>query len=305
MQLSKRLGRRTTAAHTEKDRVHALAHALQTRAQARRVEQRPRIGLVLGSGLGEFAEDFEDPCAAQFADLPHMARSGVAGHRGRFVIGRLNGVPVCAMQGRIHLYEGHSPSEVVRGVRAMIAYGADVIVLTNAAGGIRKDLDPGDLMLIEDHLNLTGTSPLIGPNDDTLGPRFPALSDAYDPELRKLAGDVARKQRVRLASGVYAGLLGPAYETPAEVRMVRTLGGDAVGMSTVLETIAARHMGARVLGVSCITNRAAGLSDTPPDHAEVQATARLAERRFRALLSGVIERLGSERGKTRRRKVKP
>jgi purine-nucleoside phosphorylase len=292
MQPSKRLGRRTTAAHTEKDRVLALAHALETRAEARRLKAAPRIGLVLGSGLGEFAEDFEDPCAAPFADLPHMAQSGVAGHRGRFVIGRLNGVPVCAMQGRVHLYEGHGSSDVVRGVRAMIAYGAKVIVLTNAAGGIRKDLDPGDLMLIEDHLNLTGTSPLVGPNEEAFGPRFPALSDAYDPELRTIAGEVARKQRLKLKSGVYAGLLGPAYETPAEVRMVRTLGGDAVGMSTVLETIAARHMGARVLGISCITNRAAGLSDTPPDHDEVQATARIAEKRFRALLSGVIERLG-------------
>jgi purine-nucleoside phosphorylase len=297
MQPSKRLGRRTTAAHTEKDRVLALAHALETRAQARRLKEPPRIGLVLGSGLGEFAEDFEDPCAAPFAELPHMAQSGVAGHRGRFVIGRLDGVPVCAMQGRVHLYEGHGPNDVVRGVRAMIAYGASVIVLTNAAGGIRKDLAPGELMLIEDHLNLTGTSPLVGPNEDTFGPRFPALSDAYDPELRKLAREVARKQRLPLPAGVYAGLLGPAYETPAEVRMVRTLGGDAVGMSTVLETIAARHMGARVLGVSCITNRAAGLSDTPPDHAEVQATARIAEKRFRALLTGVIQRLGREPSK--------
>lgn len=218
-----------------------------------------------------------------------MAQSGVAGHRGRFVIGTLGGVAVCAMQGRVHLYEGHSPSEVVRGVRAMIAFGAKVIVLTNAAGGIRKDLAPGDLMLIEDHLNLTGQSPLTGPNDDALGPRFPALSDAYDKALRTLAEDVARAQRFVLRSGVYAGLLGPAYETPAEVRMLRTLGADAVGMSTVLETIAARHMGARVLGISCVTNVAAGLSDTAPDHAEVQATAKIASKRFRALLAGVIK----------------
>jgi len=209
------------------------------------------------------------------------------------------------MQGRVHLYEGHGPSEVVRGVRAMIAYGAKVIVLTNAAGGIRNDLAPGALMLIEDQLNLTGTSPLIGPNDEALGPRFPALSDAYDPELRRLAAEVARKQRIKLPSGVYAGLLGPAYETPAEVRMVRTLGGDAVGMSTVLETIAARHMGARVLGISCITNRAAGLSKTAPNHEEVQATARLAEKRFRALLTGLIDRVGRQGTPARARKAKP
>lgn len=289
MTASKRLGPRTTAAHTEKQRVDALAHALETRAQAAGLKLRPTVGLVLGSGLGEFAEELEDRCAAGFAELPHMAQSGVAGHRGRFVIGTLGGVAVCAMQGRVHLYEGHSPSEVVRGVRAMIAFGAKVIVLTNAAGGIRKDLAPGDLMLIEDHLNLTGQSPLTGPNDDALGPRFPALSDAYDKALRTLAEDVARAQRFVLRSGVYAGLLGPAYETPAEVRMLRTLGADAVGMSTVLETIAARHMGARVLGISCVTNVAAGLSDTAPDHAEVQATAKIASKRFRALLAGVIK----------------
>jgi purine-nucleoside phosphorylase len=292
MQPSKRLGRRTTAAHTEKQRVDALAHALETRAHTAGLKQAPTVGVVLGSGLGEFAEDLENSCAAPFADLPHMAQSGVAGHRGRFVIGTLAGVSVCAMQGRVHLYEGHAPSDVVRGVRAMIAFGAKNIVLTNAAGGIRKDLEPGDLMLIEDHLNLTGQSPLTGPNDDALGPRFPALSDAYDPELRKLAAAVARAQKLRIPSGVYAGLLGPAYETPAEVRMVRTLGGDAVGMSTVLETIAARHMGARVLGISCITNLAAGLSATAPSHEEVQETARAAEKKFRRLLTGVIKACG-------------
>lgn len=221
-----------------------------------------------------------------------MAQSGVSGHRGRFVLGTLGGVTVCAMQGRVHLYEGHTPNDVVRGVRAMIRLGAEIIVLTNAAGGIRKDFVPGDLMAIEDHLNLTSQSPLVGPNDDTLGPRFPALSDAYDPALRKLAEAVAKKQRFRLRSGVYAGLLGPAYETPAEVRMLRGLGADAVGMSTVLETIAARHMGARVLGISCITNVAAGLSDQAPSHDEVQETAQLASKRFRALLDGVIRGCG-------------
>jgi purine-nucleoside phosphorylase len=292
MQPSKRLGRRTTAAHTEKHRVDELAHALETSARAAGLKRVPTVGLVLGSGLGEFAEDIAGGCAARFADLPHMAQSGVAGHRGRFVMGMLAGVSVCAMQGRVHLYEGHAPSDVVRGVRAMIALGAKTIILTNAAGGIRKDLEPGDLMVIEDHLNLTGQSPLVGPNDDALGPRFPALSDAYDPALRKLATDVAKAQKVRIPSGVYAGLLGPAYETPAEVRMLRTLGADAVGMSTVLETIAARHMGARVLGISCITNRAAGLSATAPSHEEVQETARVAEKKFRALLSAVIEVCG-------------
>jgi purine-nucleoside phosphorylase len=199
------------------------------------------------------------------------------------------------MQGRVHLYEGHAPEGVVFGVRLMIALGARIVILTNAAGGIREDLEPGELMLIEDHLNLTGHNSLAGENDDTLGPRFLAMNEAYDRGLRELTQRVAQRHGSALAYGVYAGLLGPSYETPAEIRMLRTLGADAVGMSTVLETIAARHMGARCLGISCITNRAAGLAPSAPTHAEVQATAETARARFTALVMGVLDELAAQR----------
>jgi purine-nucleoside phosphorylase len=273
--------------------VGELANAL-SRAFGTRERKSPRIGVVLGSGLGAFANALEASCAVPYARLPGMPRARVAGHAGNFVAGTHAGVSLCVMQGRVHAYEGHGASEVVRGVRAMITLGVRTLILTNAAGGIRSDLAPGELMLIADHLNLTGASPLIGPNDDALGPRFPALSNAYEPRLRALAEKLAREQHAPIKSGVYAGLLGPAYETPAEVRMLRAWGADAVGMSTVLETIAARHMGAAVLGISCITNRAAGLDDNTPNHAEVQATARTVEGRFVRLLAGLVSALGRE-----------
>jgi purine-nucleoside phosphorylase len=251
----------------------------------------PSVGLVLGSGLGDFAETLAESSRIEYGRIEGMPSSAVAGHAGRLVIGKHAELTVAAMQGRVHLYEGHTPEAVALGVRVMIALGARTIVLTNAAGGIATGLEPGTLMLIEDHLNLTGSNVLVGPSDDALGPRFPQLSDAYDPELRALATAVAERKGIALGRGVYAGLLGPSYETPAEIRMLRTLGADAVGMSTVLETIAARHMGARCLGISCITNRAAGLSAIPPSHAEVQAAASAARERFVALLSGVLDAL--------------
>jgi purine-nucleoside phosphorylase len=223
-----------------------------------------------------------------------MARAGVAGHAGRFASGRHNALPVIAMQGRLHLYEGHSIEQVVLGVRVMIALGAEIVILTNAAGGIADDLAPGSLMLITDHLNLTGTSSLLGANDDALGPRFTQMSDAYDARLQNVALATARALGIPLHSGVYAGMLGPSYETPAEVRMLRTLGADAVGMSTVLETLAARHMGSRVLGISCVTNRAAGLSPDAPSHAEVEAVARASRASFERLLGGVLDAIARE-----------
>lgn len=293
MQVSKRLRRRTTIPHTERERVDALAHALG-RALGTRERKTPRIGVVLGSGLGAFASTLETSCAVPYARLPGLPSAGVAGHAGNFVAGSCAGVSLCVMQGRVHAYEGHDASTVVRGVRAMIALGVRTLVLTNAAGGIRQDLVPGQLMLIEDHLNLTGLSPLVGPNEEAIGPRFPALSNAYDARLRGAVEKVARSQGAPLKSGVYAGLLGPAYETPAEVRMLRGFGADAVGMSTVLETIAARHMGASVIGISCITNRAAGLDATAPNHAEVQATARSVEARFVQLLAALVVALGRD-----------
>ena len=199
------------------------------------------------------ADRIEGGVSVEYSELPGMQSSAVVGHAGRFRAGRLFGRNVIAMQGRVHLYEGHSPAQVVMGVRLMLQVGARSLLVSNAAGGIRSDLTPGTLMLIEDHLNLTGQSCLRGPDDPALGPRFPDMSEAYDSQLRATAQRAAAGQNLQLASGVYAGLLGPSYETPAEIRMLRTLGADAVGMSTVLEVIAARHMGARVLGISCIT----------------------------------------------------
>lgn len=253
----------------------------------------PRIALILGSGLGAYAESIEDPTFVPYDQVPHVHTSTVAGHAGRFVIGTRHGLPVMAMQGRLHAYEGHDHDEVVFPLRVMRLLGADTLLVTNAAGGIDPGFVAGDLMAITDHLNLTGRTPLLGPNDERFGPRFPDLTNAYDPELRALAMRVAAGQGVTLQQGVYAGMLGPAYETPAEVRMVQTMGGSAVGMSTVPEVIAARHMGMRVLGISCITNVAAGLGDDVLDHDDVQDVAKRARARFVSLVDGVLEALAA------------
>jgi len=259
--------------------------------KVRRVRnERPRVGLVLGSGLGGYASTIAESLAIPYTDIG-MPASRVVGHAGKLVLGKVAGMPVAAMQGRVHLYEGHDPEEVVFGARLMIALGAQILIITNAAGGIGDGYQPGDLMLIEDHLNLTARNCLVGENDDMLGPRFPDMSDAYDARLRALADEVARAQGFELQRGVYAGLLGPTYETPAEVRMLRTLGATAVGMSTVLETIAARHMGARVLGISCISNLAAGISKQALSHDEVTETTNLVRDKFVALIEGVLERI--------------
>ena len=222
-----------------------------------------------------------------------MPRSSVPGHSGNMVLGDHGGVRVAVLDGRAHMYEGHAPDRVVFGVRLSLALGAHSVILTNAAGGIRSDLVPGDLMLIEDQLNLTGRSCLEGPNDAALGPRFVAMNGADDPGLRALALAAAGRLGIALKPGVYAGVLGPAYETPAEIRMLRALGADAVGMSTVQEAIALRHAGARCLGLSCITNMAAGLSPTPPNHAEVQEIAKGAYARVNALLSALLPAIAS------------
>jgi purine-nucleoside phosphorylase len=275
----------------------ALRHAAHAVSERLRPEP-PVVGMVLGSGLGAFADALVDAQRVAYQDIPGMAASAIEGHSGQLVFGRHGRLPLCVMQGRIHLYEGHAAEQVVFGVRLMIALGARTVILTNAAGGIGAELWPGDLMLIEDHINLTGHNPLMGKNDDALGPRFVQLNDAYDPDLRALAQRCAEGRGLELKRGVYAGLLGPTYETPAEVRMLRALGADAVGMSTVLEAIAARHMGARCLGLSCITNRAAVAGETPPDHAEVQRVASEARERFAALLSDVLDALSSEGAQT-------
>lgn len=249
---------------------------------------------MLGSGLGTLADAFEDAAAIDYADLPGLPSSTVIGHRGRLVLGRFEGRACVAMQGRVHLYEGHEPAAVAHGVRLMRRLGAHTLVVTNAAGGLRADLRPGDLMLITDQLNLTARTPLLGPNDETLGPRFPDMGKAFDPALCEVARAAAARLGMPLPEGVYAGVLGPQYETPAEVRMLRLLGGDAVGMSTVLEVIAARHAGLRTLGLSCITNAAAGLTDEVLQHADVERVARLAHTRFEALVRAIIAGIPQE-----------
>jgi purine-nucleoside phosphorylase len=248
----------------------------------------PKVAVVLGSGLGGFA-DALDGARVRTADVPGWPPSTVAGHAGQIVLGK-NGV--AALAGRVHLYEGYDAAAVAFPVRVLIAAGARTVVLTNAAGGLDPRLAPGEIVILSDHLNLTGASPLRGPNDERLGPRFPDLSEAYDPTLRALTARVSDARGLGvLREGIYAGLPGPSYETPAEVRMLRALGADLVGMSTVLETIAARHMGARVLGLSCVANLAAGLSPHLLTHEEVLETGRKAAPRFQALLEGVTGEL--------------
>jgi len=249
--------------------------------------ERPQLGVILGSGLGGFGDTLDSLVKLPYADIPGMAPPTVAGHPGNFCSGRRGGVPILCMQGRVHPYEGHSAEQVVFGACVLAACGCRSVLITNAAGGICEEFRPGDLMLITDHLNLTGQNPLVGPHDGR-GARFNDMSQAYDPELQAAAIRVAAREQIALQQGVYAGLMGPTYETPAEVRMLSRLGASAVGMSTVLEVIALRQLGVRVGAVSCITNLAAGLSSTPLSHAEVESTAAATRERFTALLTGWI-----------------
>jgi purine-nucleoside phosphorylase len=251
----------------------------------------PRVALVLGSGLGGLCDVFDARVSLPYAAIPGLPLATVQGHVGQLVAGTLDGVDVVAMQGRLHPYEGHSLAQVVLGVRLMLKLGATTLIVTNASGGIDPQLAPGSLLAITDHINLTGQNCLVGPNDPALGPRFSDMSAAYDPALIALASEVASAQGVSLARGVYAGVLGPSYETPAEVRMLSVLGASAVGMSTVQEVIAARHMGARVLGISCVTNPAAGLSAVPLNHADVEATARASAEKLTRLVRSIVARL--------------
>lgn len=242
-----------------------------------KTEAPPDVGIILGSGLGAFAERFRDAVTIPYEEIPGFPVSRVPGHAGRLVVGRLetaHGAPVViAMQGRVHLYEGWSAEDAAFGARVLGALGVRALLLTNAAGGVNPSFAPGDLVRITDHLNLTGHNPLVGENDEKIGPRFPDLSAAWDPGLGALLDAAAAASKVELKQGVYAGMLGPSYETPAEIRMLRTLGADLVGMSTVVEAIAAGHMGVKVAGLSVVTNLAAGLARGQLSHAEVQATA--------------------------------
>ena len=255
----------------------------------------PETAVVLGSGLGAFADTLGDAVSIPYQEIPHWPASKVIGHAGTLVVGAGPVLPdrpsrVAALAGRVHFYEGHDLSTVVFGIRVMGRLGVKRVILTNAAGGINTAFAQGALMVIDDHINLLG-NPLVGPNDDRFGPRFPDMSEVYSARLRAIADDAARARSVAVEHGVYVALAGPSYETPAEIRFLRGIGGDAVGMSTVPEAIAARHMGLEVLGISCITNLAAGIVPQPLDHSEVMETAARVRGSFVALLEGILERL--------------
>jgi purine-nucleoside phosphorylase len=257
----------------------------------RRIGRTPDVAIVLGSGLGEFTSALGDAVSCAYGEIPHWPASAVVGHAGRLVVGTIRGKRVAALSGRAHFYEGHDLRTVTFPTRVLGRIGVPTIVLTNAAGGINPDFTPGTLMLIDDHLNLMGTNPLVGPNDDRIGPRFPDMTEVYSTRLRGLALEASTAAGVALARGVYVALHGPSYETPAEIRYLRTIGGDAVGMSTVPEAIVARHMGMEVLGISCIANPAAGVLPEPLVHDKVMEVARGVRARFCALLEAIVERL--------------
>jgi purine-nucleoside phosphorylase len=268
------------------DAVHAAAEAVRAR-----IGEVPSIAIVLGSGLGDFAGSLGSAVSMPYGALPNWPVSSVVGHEGRLVVGVSRGTRIAALAGRSHLYEGHDSRTVTFAVRVLGLLGVKTLILTNAAGGVNTAFAQGALMVMDDHLNLTGQNPLVGVNDDRFGPRFPDMSRVYSAHLRRMADESARAMGLALAHGVYAALLGPSYETPAEIRYLRTIGADAVGMSTALEAIAARHMGIEVLGLSCITNMAAGVLPQPLDHAEVMETAQRVRGQFIALLEGIIGRL--------------
>ena len=258
-----------------------------------RGKQEPRVAVVLGSGLGGFADDFEDAVAIPYEDIPGFVRSTAQGHAGRLVVGKIDQVPILAMQGRVHYYEGYSMEEVTFAIRTFKLLGIKTLLLTNAAGGINVQLSQGALMVISDHLNLMGVNPLRGANDERFGPRFPDMSAVYSPALQEIVVEEARALGIELRRGIYAALSGPNYETPSEIHLLRNCGADAVGMSTVPEAIVARQMDMEVLGISCITNMAAGISDEPINHDEVMETGNRVRSSFTQLLRRVVSRLSS------------
>lgn len=261
-----------------------------------RTSLRPKIGLVLGSGLGAFADSLADAARVPFSEIPNFPCSTAIGHAGRMVVGSAGAVPVAAMQGRVHCYEGYSAQQVTFPIRVFGRMGIRAVILTNAAGGINLSYSQGALVLIRDHINLQGVNPLAGANDDRFGVRFPDMTHAYVPEYRVIAREEAKKLDVELYEGVYAALLGPSYETPAEIEYLRRIGADLVGMSTVAEVIAARHMDLKVLAISCVTNMAAGILDQPLSHAEVMETGERVKGKFEALLRAVLPRVAKDVG---------
>ncbi len=276
---------------TEFERAEAASAHILGRATVR-----PRIALILGSGLGAFAEEFSAAAKIPYAEIPHFPRSTAVGHSGNLVCGTVGEFAVAAMQGRVHLYEGYSVHEVAFPVRVLARMGVKALIVTNAAGGIKTEFTQGRLVAIKDHINLQGVNPLSGPNDDRFGPRFPDLTIAYDRRFREMTVGEANRLGIGMYEGVYAALAGPSYETPAEIRYLRSIGADLVGMSTVPEVIAARHSGIRVLGISCVTNAAAGILDQPLSHADVLETAERVKTQFVSLLRAVIPRIAREIG---------
>ena len=258
-----------------------------------RTSLRPKIGLVLGSGLGAFADSLTDAARVPYAEIPSFPQSTAIGHAGRMVVGNAGSVAVAAMQGRVHLYEGYSAQEITFPIRVFARMGIRAVILTNAAGGMNLSYSQGALVLIRDHINLQGTNPLIGHNDNRFGPRFPDMTRAYDPQYRAIAKEEARNLNLILEEGIYAALPGPSYETPAEIDYLRRIGADLVGMSTVAEVIAARHMGLKVLAISCVTNMAAGILDQPLSHSEVMETGERVKSTFEALLRAVLPRIAA------------
>lgn len=272
--------------------MHKIEDIQQTAAFIQsKINVKPEIGLILGSGLGSLADDIENAVSIPYTEIPNFAKSSAIGHANELVIGQLNGKTVLAMKGRFHYYEGFTMDEVTFPVRVMKALGIEKMLVTNACGAVNRTYLPGELMIISDHLNLVGGNPLIGPNNDELGTRFPDLSNVYDRDLREIAKEVAAKQSLSINEGVYAWWSGPTYETPAEIRMIRALGADAVGMSTVPEAIVATHSGMKVLGISCLTNMAAGILDQPLNHEEVIEVASKVRSSFTSLIKGIIEEI--------------
>jgi len=251
----------------------------------------PQLGVILGSGLGDFVKEISIEAEIPYGDLPHFPVSTVSGHEGKLIFGHISGKAVVAMQGRFHYYEGYPISQVIYPIRVLKALGVETLFLSNASGGVNPSFEVGDLMIITDHINLMGTNPLIGPNDENLGPRFPDMSNAYDPGLVRMAAEEAEKQELKIHRGVYAAVTGPVYETPAEYRMIRILGADAVGMSTVPENIAARHLGMRVFALSVITDLGVEGRIREISHEEVVRAARAAEPRLASLVLGLIHRM--------------
>ncbi len=266
----------------------AAQHVLQ------RTPLRPRIALVLGSGLGAFADSLSDAARIPYAEIPAFPKSTAIGHAGQLVIGNAGGIPVAAMQGRVHLYEGYSPQEVAFPIRVFARMGVRAIILTNAAGGIDRSYSQGALVVIRDHINLQGHNPLVGPNDDRFGVRFPDMTRAYDRDYRTMAREQAATLGITLHEGIYAAMLGPSYETPAEIEFLHRIGADLVGMSTVTEVVAARHSGMKVLAISCVTNMAAGILDQPLNHAEVMETGERVRSTFEALLRAIIPQIAKD-----------